>query len=95
MANKIPEGRKVLADSGLEGSEKASTRMPGNSHKMKHFRSRAQGRQETLLKRFKDFDTLRQRFWHSYTLYSTIFDAVVVVVIVQCDMENGHPLFDI
>ena len=69
LANKIPTGKKVLADSGLKGSEKASTRMPGNSYKIKHFRARAQGRQESLFKRFKDFGILRQRFCHDVTLY--------------------------
>lgn len=89
----IPEGKKVLADSGLKGSEKASTRMPGNSHKMKHFRSRAQGRQETLFFRFKVFSILRERFRHSYSLHKMVLDDVAVIV--QYDMENGHPLFDV
>lgn len=93
LANMIPEGKKVLADSGLKGSEKASTRMPGNSHKMKHFRSRAQGRQETLFLRFKVFSILRERFRHSYSLHKMVLDAVAVIV--QYDMENGHPLFDV
>ena len=93
LANKIPEGKKVLADSGLKESEKASTRMPGNSHKMKHFRSRAQGRQESLFKRFKDFGILRQRFRHGYELHKMVLLAVAVIV--QYDMENGHPLFDV
>ena len=93
LANKIQEGKKVLADSGLKGSEKASTRMPGNSHKMKHFRSRAQGRQESLFKRFKDFGILRQRFRYGYELHKMVLLAVAVIV--QYDMENGHPLFDV
>ena len=93
LANQIPEGKKVLADSGLKGSKKASTRMPGNSHRVKHFRARAQGRQETLFKRFKDFGILRQRFRHQYELHKMVLDAVAVIV--QYDMENGHPLFDV
>ena len=60
LANQIPSGKKVLADLGLKGSAKASTRKASNSHKMKHFRARAQGRQETLFKRFRDFGILRQ-----------------------------------
>ena len=93
LANQIPAGKKVLADSGLKGSAKASTRMASNSHKMKHFRARAQGRQETLFKRFKDFGILKQRFRHGVELHRTVLDAVAVVV--QYDMENGHPLFDV
>ena len=93
LANKIPEGKKVLADSGLKGSKKASTRMPGNSHKVNHFRARAQGRQESLFKRFKDFGILRQRFRHDFELHKIVLLAVAVIV--QYDMENGHPLFDV
>jgi hypothetical protein len=93
LANQIPEGKKVLADSGLKGSAKASTRKAGNSHQMKHFRARAQGRQETLFKRFKDFGILRQRFRHGYESHKMVLDAVAVIV--QYDMENGHPLFDV
>ena len=93
LANQIPEVKKVLADSGLKGSDKASTRMPGNSHRVKHFRARVQGRQETLFKRFKDFGILRQRFRHGYELHKMVLDAVAVIV--QYDMENGHPLFDV
>ena len=93
LANKIPEGKKVLADSGLRGSKKASTRKAGNSHKMKHFRSRAQGRQETLFHRFKTFGILEQRFRHGYEHHKMVLDAVAVIV--QYDMENGHPLFDV
>ena len=93
LANKIPDGKKVLADSGLKGSEKASTRVAGNSHKMKHFRKRAQGRQESLFKRFKTFGILEQRFRHDYELHKMVLDAVAVIV--QYDMENGHPLFDV
>ena len=58
LANQIPAGKKVLADSGLKGSAKASTQKASNSHEMKHFRARAQGRQEILFKRFKDFGIL-------------------------------------
>jgi len=93
LANKIPEGKKVLGDSALRSSKKASTRKTGNSHKMKHFRSRAQGRQETLFKRFKTFGILEQRFRHGYELHKMVLDAVAVIV--QYDMENGHPLFDV
>lgn len=93
LANQIPAGKKVLADSGLKGSAKASTRKASNSHEMKHFRARAQGRQETLFKRFKDFGILRQRFRHGLDLHRMVLDAVAVIV--QYDMENGHPLFDV
>ena len=92
LANQIPEGKKVLADSGLRGSKKASTRKAGNSHKMKHFRARAQGRQESLFKRFKTFGILGGRFRHGYELHKMVLDAVAVIV--QYDTENGHPLFD-
>ncbi|KAL7527041.1 hypothetical protein ACHAXR_001767, partial [Thalassiosira sp. AJA248-18] len=93
LANKIPEGKRVLADSALKGSKKASTRMPGNSLATKQFKARAQARHETLYKKFKDFAILRQRFRHGFHQHKVVLDAVAVVV--QYDMENGHPLFDV
>jgi len=93
LANKIPEGKRILADSALKGSKKASVRMPGNSLATKQFKARAQARHETIFKRFKDFGILRQRFRHGFHQHKMVLDAVAVVV--QYDMENGHPLFDV
>ena len=44
LGNQISAGKKVLTDLGLKGSAKASTQKASNSHKMKHFRAKAQGR---------------------------------------------------
>ena len=41
----------------------------------------------------KDFGILRQRFRHGYELHKMVLLAVAVIV--QYDMENGHPLFDV
>ena len=89
----VPVGKKLLVDSCLKGSAEASNRKASNSHEMKHFRSRAQCRQETLFKRFKEFGILRQRFRHGLDLHRMVLGAVAVIV--QYAMENGQPLFDV
>ena len=58
---------------------------------MKHFGERAQWRQEMLFERFKDFGILHQLFWHDDNLHGMVLSAVAVIV--QYDMDNGHPLF--
>jgi len=93
LACNIPQGKKVLGDSALKGSEKASYFMLGSSTNAKKFKARAQARHETLYKRFKDFGILRQRFRHGFHQHKLVLDAVAVIV--QYDMENGHPLFDV
>ena len=67
--------------------------MPGDSYKVRQFKKRVTARQETLFKRFKDFGILRQRFRHGFEQHKVVLDAVAVIV--QYDMENGHPLFDV
>ena len=55
--------------------------------------------QETCFKRFKDFKVLRESFRHGtgtdnkLEKIKTSFEAVAVLV--QYDIENGHPLFEV
>ena len=93
MANQIPVEKKVLEDSGLKGSGKSSNRKASNLHKMKHFRVRVQGRQETLFKRFKYVGILRQKVRHVLDLHRMVLYAVAVII--QYDMENGRHLVDV
>ena len=67
--------------------------MPSDSKEVRDFKRRALARQETLFKRFKEFGILRQRFRHGFELHKIVLDAVAVIV--QFDMENGRPLFEV
>ncbi len=57
---RIPNGVRVIVDSGLRTSAKASTPKPGHLKEAKLFMFRARSRMETLLKRFKDFGILKE-----------------------------------
>jgi hypothetical protein len=92
LSMRIPEGKRVIADSGLKGSAKASTPKPGHLKEAKLFMSRVRSRMETLFKRFKDFGILRQQFRHDLDFHMEILHAVSVIV--AYDMENVHSLFD-
>ena len=83
----------MIADSAFKSSEKVSARNPKDSEDVRQFKRRALARQETLFKRFKDFGILKQRFRHGFEMHKMVLQAVAVIV--QYDMENGHPLFGV
>jgi hypothetical protein len=89
----IPENKRAIGDSGFRGSAKVSTTKPNHTKETKKFMSRARSRMETLFQRFRVFGILNQRFRHDLEIHSHILHAVAVIV--QYDMENGHPLFDV
>ena len=66
---------------------------------MREFFARAKSRQETLHSRLKFFKILDGRFRHrkgseeKMKYHKTCFEAVLILV--QYDLENGHPLFEI
>jgi hypothetical protein len=91
---KIPAGKKVIGDKGYRG-EKAIISTP-NSHDppdVRHFKSRARARQESFNSRIKFFACLENRFRHGLAKHKICFEAVCVIV--QYQLENGSPLFDV
>jgi hypothetical protein len=91
---KIPRGKKVNADKGYRG-EKAIISTP-NSHDppdLRQFKSRARARHETFNARIKNFSCLDVRFRHGIDNHKICFEAVCVIV--QYQLENGSPLFDV
>jgi len=96
----IPEGKKLIGDSGYTGEpEKISTTMKEHDAHVKEFFARAKSRHETFNTRLKFFGVLSGRFRHGkgaddkLKQHKTCFEAVCVLV--QYDMENGHPLMEI
>ena len=54
---------------------------------------RAHARHEAFNGRLKSFKVLAEKFRHGQEKHKSVFEAVCVIV--QYDMENGRPLFDI
>jgi hypothetical protein len=96
LADKIPAGKKAVADRGYrgeKGKEKLSIRNPRDSDALKQFKKRVRARHENFNARIKVFKILAERFRHGVKRHKAILEAVCVLV--QYDMENGHPLFDV
>ena len=96
----LPEGKKAIGDSGYEGMpEKVTITRDGQSKDLKQFLGRAKNRQESLHTRLKSFNCLYHRFCHGKStqnkmeLHKMCVEAVCVIV--QYDMENGSPIFDL
>ena len=96
----LPKGKKAIGDSGYEGMpEKVTITRDGQSKDLKQFLGRAKNRQESLHTRLKSFNCLYHRFRHGKStqnkmeLHKMCVEAVCVIV--QYDMENGSPIFDL
>ncbi len=90
----------MIGDSGYNGEpSKISVTVDEHSAEVKEFFARAKSRQETINTRLKFFNVLGDRFCHGkgtenkLRVHQTCFGAVYVLV--QYDMENGHPLIEI
>lgn len=96
---KIPEGKRLIGDSGYLGEpDKVTTTLGGHSKEVKAFLARAKSRQETVFTRYNNFKILNDGFRHGKNglkaklkLHKSVFDAISVVI--QYDLESGHPLF--
>jgi hypothetical protein len=104
LKSKMPDGKYATADRGYRGEPALRTPNPFDSEKAKHFKKRSQARHETFNARIKSFKILSTRFRHRHTAHGkegvtchdnhgAVFEAVCVIL--QYDMESGHPLFAI
>jgi hypothetical protein len=96
LADKMPVGTKAIADRGYTGEEckeKLSIRNRRDSDALRQFKKRVRARHENFNARIKVFKILEERFRHGVKRHQAIVEAVCVLV--QYDMENGHPLFDV
>jgi hypothetical protein len=94
LKDKIPVGKKAIGDNGYRG-EGAVMSCP-NSHDaalLRELKGRARARHETFNGRLKNFACLDQRFRHGIHKHKMVF--IAVCVIVQYQMDNGSPLFDV
>ena len=64
-----------------------------NSRELRRFKSRSCCRHESLNGRFNNFGILQQTFRHGMQSHGVAFEAVAVIV--QYQMDNGAPIFDV
>lgn len=90
----IPKGKRCVGDSGYSGEpEKISVTRDDHPAELKKFFARVKSRQETVNSRLKSFGILGQRFRHGMKNHKMCLEASCVII--QYDMENGHPLFEV
>jgi len=100
LQSRIPDGKLLVGDRGCRGENfegrqcrSLSIRNTRDSEEVKEFKRRVRARHENFNARMKSFAMLENRFRHGLTRHQAVFEAVCVLC--QCDMENGHPLFDV
>lgn len=89
----LSPGAKAIGDSGYTGEKKCMTARIGHCPELAEFIKRAKARQESFHSRLESFGALNQTFRHDVEMQSAVVRAAVVLV--QYDMENGHPLMQL
>jgi hypothetical protein len=93
----MPIGKRGIADNGYVGEEMLSTDNDFDSNEVKCFKKRAKACQESLNAHCKIFRVLSERFRHTgerrMECHGVAFTAIIVIV--QYEIEGGHPLFDV
>jgi hypothetical protein len=94
----IPDGKLGVTDRGYQTSvlaERPKLSLPSayDPPHLNNFKSRARLRHETFNGRIKFFNVLSDTFRHGFDKHKFVFEAVVVIV--QYQMENGSPLYDV
>jgi hypothetical protein len=94
LKNKIPSGKRAIGDNGYRGEPNVvSTPSSRDPRELRRFKSRARARHESFNGRIKNFKCLSERFRHGVHKHQICFEAVCVIV--QYQLENGSPLFDV
>ena len=104
LKSKMPDGKYATADRGYRGEPKLRLPNTRDAPLVKDFKKRSQARHETFNARLKSFKILSTRFRHRHSHkgnqsatchdnHKSAFEAVCILM--QYDMENGHPLFAI
>ena len=96
LYQRIRDGKLVVADRGY-GCEKDfpgmfSTPNPYDPKELANFKSRVRSRHEGFNGRIKDFCSMENTFRHGEKKHGIAFQAIVTIL--QCQMDNGAPLFD-
>jgi hypothetical protein len=90
----IPDGKRAIGDGNYTNNfPKLSTRNICDTAEVYKLKSKALARHETFNGRIKSYNILDHRFRHGLQKHKDCFTAVCVLV--QYDMDNGHPLFEV
>ena len=99
LVDEIPDGKAGIADNGYKRQPKLSLVNKQDSEEVAKFKDRALGRHETVNNKLKSFAILSHKFRHLGTgdevleRHKVVFEAVAVLV--QYDMENASPMYDV
>ena len=94
LKEKIPAGKKMIADKGYIGHDpELCTPNDQDYPLVKGFKRRVRARQECYNARIKEFRILSDRFRHDLSKHKMVFEAVCVIV--QYDIDNERPLFEV
>lgn len=104
LQEKLPTGKKAIADNAYSSAPKASTKNPLDDKTVKVLKKRARARHEIFNKRIKDFKILSTRFRSTkgspklglptvLDKHKAVFEACCVLV--QYDVEEESPLIKV
>ena len=94
LKSKIPPGKKLMADLSYRSQRDCcAVKNELDSLEVREFKRRGRARQETFFTRIKNFAILGERFRHALEKHQSVFEASCVLM--QFEMDNGYPLFDI
>lgn len=86
-------GEKVIADKGYKGDFTVCTPLNASDEDHKKSMSISRARHETINRRFKQMQALKQVWRHDRTKH--IFALEAVLALTQLEFENGHPPFQV
>ena len=91
----MPEGKRGIGDGAYQSlNERMAVHRDGHSKEMTNFINRVRARQESFYNRLKTFGILSnfRGNWNKKGQHQMFFEGCAVLV--QYDMENGHPLME-
>ena len=89
------QGKRGIADSAYRKIESMTVHREGHSKEMTNFINRVRARHESFYFRIKVFGVLSSKFrgsWNKSEEHKMFFEGCAVLI--QYDMENGHPLME-
>ena len=94
LMTKVPAGKRAIGDNGYHGEPNTmSTPSSWDPKKLHCFKSWARACHELFNGRINKFKCLSKRFHHGVHKHQICFEAICVIV--QYQLENGSPLFDV
>lgn len=93
LAKKIKEGKLCISDGGYAGCDKVSMPNYREPKELRRFKTLIRTRHESFNGRVTGFRCLQETFQYAPTQHVICFEAVVVML--QYQIELGHPLYDL